>query len=118
MLGLPGETKRDIDMTLDFIKELEPDDFAYCVFYPFPGTDLFRLCREKGYLPENYRELPANHRQSVLTLPDLTKEDIAYYYDKFTEIRESNYLRQYGNLLDFEGQRLALEGIKESAALG
>ncbi len=118
MLGLPGETKRDIDMTLDLIEELEPDDFAYCVFYPFPGTDLFKLCLEKRYLPENYKELPANHRQSVLNLPDLTKEDIAYYYDRFTEARENNYLKKYGNLLDFDGQRLALQGIKESAALG
>ena len=118
MLGLPGETKQDIEKTLDFISELEPDDFAYCVFYPFPGTALFRLCEEKGYLPENYKELPANHRQSILTLPDLTKEEIASYYDRLTEIRENNYLRQYGGLLDFEGQRLALDGIKESAALG
>ncbi len=118
MLGVPGETKQDIDMTLDFITELKPDDFAYCVFYPFPGTALFRLCKEKGYLPETYKELPANHRQSILSLPDLTKEEIASYYDRFTEVREKNYLRQYGSLLDFEGQRLALDGIKESAALG
>ncbi|MBT5471485.1 MAG: radical SAM protein, partial [Nitrospina sp.] len=118
MLGVPGETKQDIDMTLGFIKELEPDDFSYSVFYPFPGTALLRLCLDKGYLPKNYLDLPANHRQSILNLPDLTQEDIAEYYGRFTEAREKNYLRQYGNLLNYETQKLAINSIKECAALG
>jgi radical SAM superfamily enzyme YgiQ (UPF0313 family) len=118
MLGVPGEYRQDVDMTLDFIEELTPDDFSFSVFYPFPGTALFRLCKEKGYLPENYNELPANHRQSILNLPDMTREDIAEYYGKFTEAREKNYLRQYGNLLNDETQRIAITGIKECAALG
>ncbi len=118
MLGVPGEHKQDVDMTLDFIKQLEPDDFSFSIFYPFPGTALFRLCLDKGYLPKNYLDLPANHRRSILNLPDLTQEDIAEYYGRFTEAREKNYLRQYGNLLNYETQRLAINGIKECAALG
>jgi radical SAM superfamily enzyme YgiQ (UPF0313 family) len=118
MLGVPGETRQDMDATLDFIKKLEPDDFSYSVFYPFPGTALFKLCLDKGYLPEDYLELPANHRKSILNLPDLTQGDIAEYYEKFTAAREKNYLRQYGNLLNYETQQLAVDNIKKSAALG
>ncbi|MDX1812104.1 MAG: radical SAM protein [Gammaproteobacteria bacterium] len=87
MLGLPGEKPEDIEQTLNLHTQLKPDDFGYFVFYPFPGTALYSLCKEKGYLPDNYLELPANHHESILNLPDLSKSDISYYYNRFTELQ-------------------------------
>lgn len=87
MLGIPGETEDDIQQTLDLHEQLKPDDFGYFIFYPYPGTSLFKLCKDKGYLPENYHELPANHHQSILNLPDLSQEVIAHYFEKFTNLR-------------------------------
>jgi len=118
MIGLPGETPDDIEQTLALNKEIEPDDFGYFVFYPYPGTQLFHLCREKGFLPENWLELPANNRQSILDLPDLTKEDIEYYYNKFTEVRNQAYLNRYGSGLSDEAKAQASKIFEESAALG
>jgi hypothetical protein len=46
-------------------------------------------------LPENFYDLPANHHQSILSLPDLTKNEIAEYYEKFTEIRKRDYAKKY-----------------------
>ena len=57
------------------------------MFYPYPGTQLFRECRDKGYLPDNYAGMPANHSQSVLKLPHLSQAEITEYYDKFTALR-------------------------------
>ena len=37
-------------------------------------------CRDKGYLPADYLEREANHRESILELPTLTPADIAYGY--------------------------------------
>jgi hypothetical protein len=54
---------------------------------------------ERGYIPENYSELPANNRQSILTLPGLTKDDIEHYYTVFTEVRENNYRKRFGTNL-------------------
>src|SRR5215471_3016007 len=69
MLGLPDETRDDLQMTLALAEELATDygmlDFGYFVFYPYPGTHLFKLCQERGFLPGGYEELPANHRQSI-----------------------------------------------------
>ncbi|UCE82698.1 MAG: radical SAM protein [Deltaproteobacteria bacterium] len=118
MIGLPGETVDDIEQTLELNEKLEPDDFAYFVFYPYPGTRLFHLCREKGFLPENWLELPANNRQSILNLPDLTKEDIEHYYHKFTEARERAYMNRYGDALSEEAKALARETFAENAAVG
>lgn len=96
MLGLPGETRADLQMTLDLAAELEVLDFGYFVFYPYPGTHLFRTCVDKGYLPADYLHRPANHRETILSLPDLTSADIGEYYDRFTELRRSVYERRFG----------------------
>jgi radical SAM superfamily enzyme YgiQ (UPF0313 family) len=87
MVGLPGETPEDVDQTLALAEELPVTDFGYFVFYPYPGTALFRECRDKGYLPPDYEELPANHRQSILRLPTLSPDDIARGYDGLTALR-------------------------------
>jgi radical SAM superfamily enzyme YgiQ (UPF0313 family) len=118
MIGLPGETVDDIEQTLALNEELQPDDFAYFVFYPYPGTLLFYMCQEKGFLPENWLELPANNRQSILNLPDLTKEDIEHYYNKFTEVRNQTYMNRYGGALGEEAKALASKIFEESAAVG
>ena len=88
------------------------------MFYPYPGTSLFELCQQRGYLPDNYLELPANNRESILHLPDLTKEQIASYYDRFTHARERNYLKQYGAGLGPQDRALVKESIFGHAATG
>jgi len=91
MLGLPEETRDDLQQTLDLAEELEAFDFAYFVFYPYPGTHLFNYCLDKGYLPADYLDREANHRESILSLPTLTQSDITEYYEKFTKLRERMY---------------------------
>jgi anaerobic magnesium-protoporphyrin IX monomethyl ester cyclase len=118
MLGLPGETAEDIEQTLALNKELQPDDFGYFVFYPYPGTRLFLLCREKRFLPENWLDLPANNRQSILNLPELTKEEIEHYYNTFTEVRKQAYMNRYGAALSAENKAVASKSFEESAAVG
>jgi radical SAM superfamily enzyme YgiQ (UPF0313 family) len=96
MLGLPGETRDDLQQTLDLAEELAVADFGYFVFYPYPGTALFHLCKQKGYLPDDYLERPANHRRSILRLPDLTDDDIGDLYDRVTALRRTLYAARYG----------------------
>ena len=91
MLGLPGETRADLQMTLDLAEALRVVDFGYFVFYPYPGTALFRTCLEEGYLPADHLDREANHRESILTLPGLSQEDIGEFYDAFTALRERLY---------------------------
>ncbi len=91
MLGLPEETRDDLQATLDLAEELDAFDFGYFVFYPYPGTHLFHYCRDKGYLTDEALDREANHRESVLELPTLSPSDIAEYYDRFTTLRESLY---------------------------
>jgi anaerobic magnesium-protoporphyrin IX monomethyl ester cyclase len=118
MMGLPGETADDIEETIALNEELEPEDFGYFVFYPYPGTRLFDLCRQEGYLPVNWLDLQVNNRESILNLPDLTKDNIEHFYDRFSKIRERNYMNRYGSLLSEEGKALSRKSFAEIAAAG
>ncbi len=124
IIGTPGETRHDIEQTLALHNELAPDDFGYFVFYPYPGTPLFNACRDKGYLPDDYFELPANHRHSILTFPSLSSDDIDEFYARFTQVRTRDHLarfRQHTNLDDndvAQQEALLTEQIERSASLG
>jgi len=85
MLGLPDETRDDLQRTLDLAEELEALDIGFFVFYPYPGTHLFNHCRERGYLPNDHLDSGADHRTSILNLPTLEPSDIAEYYERFAD---------------------------------
>ena len=92
IIGTPGETLDEMQQTMDLHHELDPVDFGYFVFYPYPGTALFQLCRDKGYLPEDYLERPAVHSRSILNLPDVSAEQIEAVYARWTAIRAAKTL--------------------------
>jgi radical SAM superfamily enzyme YgiQ (UPF0313 family) len=114
IIGTPGESRAEMQETIALHHELQPADFAFFVFYPYPGTELFQLCQANGYLPEDYLDLPANHRQSILRLPNVTQTDIAEIYRQWTELRIGTTLRR-GSVSD---PRQVEAGIRASAARG
>ena len=118
MLGLPSETRENIEETLALHHQLQPHDFGYFVFYPYPGTPMYRYCKEHGHLPANFEDLPANHRSSVLINNTLSNADIDEYYQRFTTIREQGFLQQYGQYIDDSGKKELTRQIDYIAATG
>ena len=48
--GYPGETKEDIEATLEMVRECHPDEIGISVSYPLPGTRFYdRVYRELGH---------------------------------------------------------------------
>jgi len=43
MLGFPGEDYYSIKSTIEFVKELLPDEFSFTIAYPLPGTKLYSM---------------------------------------------------------------------------
>lgn len=43
--GYPGETREDIEMTLQMVRDARPDDIGMSVSYPLPGTKFFENVR-------------------------------------------------------------------------
>jgi radical SAM superfamily enzyme YgiQ (UPF0313 family) len=75
MIGLPTETLADWQETIKVNRECQPDWHLTSIFYPYPGTELYDICRQRGLLPDNNPGL--NERvQSVLDLPGFSKKQI------------------------------------------
>jgi anaerobic magnesium-protoporphyrin IX monomethyl ester cyclase len=49
IVGLPGETQKDIDLTKKFIRKQKPDSVTLCTFIPFPGCAIEQDPTKYGY---------------------------------------------------------------------
>ena len=117
MMGTPGESVAEMEETLALHRELQPTDFGYFVFYPYPGTVLFQECLAKGYLPEDWRDRPALHSRSILRLPGVTQEEIAAMYARWTEERVAVTLARAVGAPD-DARQDAAESIRAHATAG
>lgn len=57
MVGFPGETKEDIEQTRDFALELGCDWNQISIATPFPGTEMYKVCEDKGYFVKTDNDL-------------------------------------------------------------
>ena len=56
MIGLPTETREERWETVDLLAQSGIGRFRTSFFYPFPGTDSWRMTLEGGYLPSSQAE--------------------------------------------------------------
>jgi len=54
MIGNPTETIEDVRATQQFIKENEIDSVGICITTPFPGTELWKWCEERGLIDDSF----------------------------------------------------------------
>mgnify|MGYP003114942017 CR=1 FL=1 len=54
--GYVGETKEDIEKTIDMIKELVPDNLGVSVSYPLPGTQFYDKVKDDLKLKANWTD--------------------------------------------------------------
>jgi radical SAM superfamily enzyme YgiQ (UPF0313 family) len=80
MVGLPFETKQHLQDTFELNKKIGTDCGECTFFYPFPGTELYEVCKREGLLKEGMEteEMPTNFStRPVLRLtPEQEKESI------------------------------------------
>jgi anaerobic magnesium-protoporphyrin IX monomethyl ester cyclase len=50
ILGFPGESKETAWETIKFVEKLDPDDAAYYIATPYPGTPLYDEVKDNGWL--------------------------------------------------------------------
>lgn len=55
MLGNVGETRKTLRQTIDFAKSLDLDHATFFITAPFPGTDLYDIAKEKGFITDKTR---------------------------------------------------------------
>jgi tRNA A37 methylthiotransferase MiaB len=62
MIGFPQETEDTLNDTIVAMKKIKADALIYSIFTPYPGTEAFEFCKEKGLIDVNYDVSLYNHQ--------------------------------------------------------
>ncbi|OHA48796.1 MAG: hypothetical protein A2W59_02100 [Candidatus Terrybacteria bacterium RIFCSPHIGHO2_02_41_19] len=82
MFGNIGETKETIRETINFAKELDIDNATFFITSPLPGTHLYEVAKEKGYINADtkWEEFaPLTNTEPILVQDNVSKEELVYW---------------------------------------
>jgi radical SAM superfamily enzyme YgiQ (UPF0313 family) len=82
MIGIPGETPDDFRKTLEVNRRCLPDGNYLSIFCPYPGTELHRICVERG-LDVELEENSLERYSSFLGLPEFPDKSVNHYFRWF-----------------------------------
>jgi len=74
LIGLPGETKQDIEDTRNFLKTISVNWFRINVTTPLVGSEMLDICLKNNYLKENY--VNSGFKKAIVETEDFTAEYI------------------------------------------
>ena len=74
LIGLPGETKQDLEDTRSFLKTINANWFRINVATPLVGSEMFDICVEKNYLKGDHTA--SNYKTAVIETEDFTAKEI------------------------------------------
>lgn len=74
LIGLPGETKKDIEDTRAFLKTVNANWFIVLAASPLVGSEMHEICETKGYLKDDY--IGKDYKNAVVETEDFTAEYI------------------------------------------
>lgn len=80
MLGFPEETPERFLNTVRLMAQIDPYDYIVFVFYPYHGTRLFEICKQKKLLQKRVREDFTERTDTILNIPTFPRKDILYFY--------------------------------------
>jgi anaerobic magnesium-protoporphyrin IX monomethyl ester cyclase len=87
IMGLPGETKETLKMTLDFAIKLNPHIAEFYIATPFPGTEMYQQSKNKGWLADyKWDEFTIHHSATLQTCdihPAEIKKHVQEAYRKY-----------------------------------
>jgi radical SAM superfamily enzyme YgiQ (UPF0313 family) len=100
IIGLPGETKQTAEDTIEFAKKLGAHYAQFYCAVPFPGSDLYQVAQEKGWLVTN-NWAKFEQSQSILNLDIIN-------YKEVEKLRRKAYLNYY---LSFRQMMLIIKSL-------
>jgi len=114
ILGFPGETKENAWKTIKFVEKIAPDAVGfYNVATPFPGTPMYDMVKEKGWLRVTDFDM-YDTTKPIFETPQLSMKDLgklregafhhfylrrAYFFDKRRRFKLSTALVVAANLI-------------------
>jgi anaerobic magnesium-protoporphyrin IX monomethyl ester cyclase len=81
IVGWPYETKEEMLETLEINREIGADTGVCAFFYPFRGTELYRLCKKDDLLKEENTRTDCNSAPNI-KLTRVSEEDCIHIHHK------------------------------------
>jgi anaerobic magnesium-protoporphyrin IX monomethyl ester cyclase len=118
MLGIPTETREEMQASIDFAVELEPDYVQFSICTPYPKTALYQAMCEEGIIEgdpwRSFARAPSNDFRVRFWNRDFTEEQLR-------EIQSDAHRQFYGRwryIAREVSQVRSWKGFKDRARLG
>lgn len=92
MIGYPGETLKQIEKTIKFACELDPDYVQFGITILFPGTKIYADALTNGFLREEFWRNTAKNPPTKIVPPFASDK---FERDELKKILERAYIRFY-----------------------
>ncbi len=112
--GYPGETRQDIELTLQMVRDCQPDDIGMSVSYPLPGTSFHE--RVKGELGHKQNWVDSHDLEMLYAGPFATEFYRQLHTVLHKEYRSRKTWRSLSQLRQQPGQ-LRLRHLRQTAAM-
>jgi len=95
MIGIPGETIHHFKKTIKLNQKIQPDGLQISIFYPYPGTDLGKMCINERLIrrKSNYNYFYG----TVLRLKNFNRFRILFnkLFFRFNVFKTKSYIRAF-----------------------
>jgi radical SAM superfamily enzyme YgiQ (UPF0313 family) len=124
MLGNIGETEETVRQTIDLAKELNPDTVAFFISVPYPGTELYNVAKQKGWVREDVTwsdYTVVGDGRPIVILPDISPEELKYWQSRAIRefyLRPSYMMKKLFSLRSFQELRSVFHGVKLFTKIG
>lgn len=93
LIGLPGETKQDIEDARAFLKTINANWFLIFCANPLVGSEMLDICLKKNYLKSSY--IDCDYKKAIVETEDFTAEyiqEMAYILNlELNFVKNSDY---------------------------
>lgn len=108
LIGLPGETKEDIEEARIFLRSIKANWFGIFCATPLVGSEMHELCEKNGYLDKSW--IGSDYKTAAIHTPDWTTayiQEMTYIFNL-----ELNFI--YNSDFALEDYATALSGFERA----
>ncbi len=85
MIGIPGETKHDIENTINYALNLNAASIGFSIATPWPGTGFYSICKKNNWIIAKSWDEFNEKRYSVILTDQFTPKDVSEYRQKILD---------------------------------
>ena len=82
MIGLEGQTKDDIELTIQYARTLNVDSVTFFIAQPLPGTPFWDHCVDKKLFIDNFDTFHLRYGKANIKIEGITPEELEAYRHK------------------------------------